>query len=250
MFPPMRRLTDFTNETGLLVSVRDAEEAIAALNGGAHVIDIKEPSRGSLGAADRRALVDIVHTVADRALVTAAAGELVELMEAELTPLPAGISLFKIGLAGCASMADWSSRWQLVCESLWPGGGWMQHAVAVVYADWRAAESPEPRAILRTAVHARCPALLVDTWNKSAGGLFDHWPDRDLETFVRAAQDQGLVVVLAGSLVGESVPRAANLRPNVIAVRTAACEGGRAGIVTRERVAALRNAIASGTKSH
>ena len=58
-----------------------------------------------------------------------------------------------------------------------------------------------------------------------------------------------LYLVLAGSLAGESVPRAASLRPNVIAVRTAACEGGRAGIVTRERVAALCKAIAIGTKS-
>jgi uncharacterized protein (UPF0264 family) len=250
MFPPMRRLTEFTNATGLLVSVRNAEEAIAALDGGADVIDIKEPSRGSLGAADREALVEVVHAVAGRALVTAAAGELVDLMKAEITPLPPGISLFKIGLAGCASMDAWSARWQLVCDSLWPGGDAMQHAVAVVYADWRAAQSPEPRAILRTAVHARCPALLVDTWDKSADGLFAHWPERDLETFVRAAQDQGLLVVLAGSLVGESVSRATHLRPNVIAVRTAACEGGRAGNVTQERVEALRKWIASGTLSH
>jgi uncharacterized protein (UPF0264 family) len=247
MFPPMRRLTDFTNETGLLVSVRNAEEALAALDGGADVIDVKEPSRGSLGAADRAALVDIVHSVADRALVTAAAGELSELMNAEVAPLPAGVSLFKIGLAGCASMDDWPSRWRTVSESLLHGGDPMQHAVAVVYADWRTAQSPEPRAILRTAIQAGCPALLVDTWEKSAGGLFDHWPDRDLETFVRTAQDQGLLVVLAGSLVADSVARAASLRPNVIAVRTAACEGGRAGIVTRERVAALCKAIASGT---
>ena len=37
---------------GLLVSVRSADEAIAALAGGADVIDVKEPNRGALGAAD------------------------------------------------------------------------------------------------------------------------------------------------------------------------------------------------------
>jgi uncharacterized protein (UPF0264 family) len=245
----MRQLPDFTNEPGLLVSVRSAEEALAAIGGGAHVIDVKEPNRGSLGAADRGALVDIVHAVADRAVVTAAIGELMDLIESDVPPLPAGISLFKIGFAGCASMDDWPAFWRTASESLWPAGDAMHHAVAVVYADWRTAHSPEPREVLRAAVVAACPALLVDTWDKSAGGLFDHWPERDLKSFVRAAQDQGLLVVLAGSLVGDSVPRAASMRPNVIAVRTAACEGGRTGTVTRQRVAALRASIASGTKS-
>ena len=38
----------------LLVSVRNAEEARAALAGGAEIIDAKEPSRGALGAVDDR----------------------------------------------------------------------------------------------------------------------------------------------------------------------------------------------------
>ncbi|MDP7303223.1 MAG: (5-formylfuran-3-yl)methyl phosphate synthase, partial [Pirellulaceae bacterium] len=38
--------------TELLVSVRDANEAQQALAGGADVIDVKEPARGALGAAD------------------------------------------------------------------------------------------------------------------------------------------------------------------------------------------------------
>ena len=37
-----------------LVSVRSPEEALAALEGGADLIDVKEPSRGPLGAADPR----------------------------------------------------------------------------------------------------------------------------------------------------------------------------------------------------
>jgi (5-formylfuran-3-yl)methyl phosphate synthase len=246
----MRQLTDFTNQTGLLVSVRNADEAVAAIDGGAHIIDVKEPTRGSLGAADRRTLIDIVRAVAGRAYLTAASGELADLIEVETTPLPPGVSLFKIGLARCATMPDWSFRWRSVCESLWPAGDAMSHAVAVAYADWRTALSPEPRAILSEATRAGCPALLVDTSDKTSGGLFEHWPERDLEAFVRSGQDRGLLVVLAGSLVGDSVKRAAGLRPNVIAVRTAACEGGRNGAVNRQRVASLCAAIASVKNSH
>ena len=39
------------NGTQLLVSVRSPAEALAALEGGAALIDVKEPARGSLGRA-------------------------------------------------------------------------------------------------------------------------------------------------------------------------------------------------------
>ena len=50
----MDELSRFQNRVGLLVSVRDAAEAELALAGGADVIDVKEPNRGSLGAAECR----------------------------------------------------------------------------------------------------------------------------------------------------------------------------------------------------
>jgi uncharacterized protein (UPF0264 family) len=62
----------------LLVSVRSAAEAEAALEGGADVIDVKEPSRGSLGRADDDVIAEVVSTVAGRRTVTAAMGELVD----------------------------------------------------------------------------------------------------------------------------------------------------------------------------
>jgi uncharacterized protein (UPF0264 family) len=63
--------------TRLLVSVRDAAEARAVLDAGAHLIDVKEPRRGSLGAADGRQVADVLNTVAGRVPVSAAMGELI-----------------------------------------------------------------------------------------------------------------------------------------------------------------------------
>ena len=62
--------------TQLLVSVRSAEEAEAALHGGAALIDVKEPRRGALGRASDGILADVVRTVAGRRPVSAALGEL------------------------------------------------------------------------------------------------------------------------------------------------------------------------------
>jgi len=240
----MLQLIDRDNCPGLLVSVRDASEALAALAGGAQVIDVKEPGRGSLGAADSETVAAVVGAVDGRVPVTAAAGELVDFTRSPQAPLPSGLSLFKIGLANCRALLDWKSRWWELMDAMWPHQNASQHAVAVAYADWRTANAPEPLEVLRAAVDAGCPALLVDTWDKSAGTLFDHWPADELARFIESVHSNDLLLVLAGSLADESFAAAARLSPDLLAVRTAACESGRNGTVSRERVALLRDAIA------
>ena len=95
----------------------------------------------------------------------------------------------------------------------------------------------------------RCPALLIDTWDKSGGTLFDHWPAGELQTFLAEVRSHGISVVLAGSLTGQNVTTAARLAPDLVAVRTAACEGGRTGTVSEIKVRELKNAIATSTRN-
>jgi uncharacterized protein (UPF0264 family) len=227
---------------GLLVSVRDATEAIAALAGGADVIDVKEPDRGSLGPADITTIEAVVRAVNGRAAVTAAAGELLDLPSSNFS-MPDGVALFKIGLAGCRGLSDWLARWKSAVQVL--SNRHPSRPVAVAYADWERADSPEPRHVLSAAVQFGCPALLIDTWDKSGGSLLDHWPASELASFVRKAQSHDLTVVLAGSLVGDSVVAAAQLQSNLIAVRTAACDAGRSSSVSSDRVRALRQTISA-----
>ena len=96
-----------SNETpGLLVSVRSASRSAHGARGGADVIDVKEPNQGSFGAADDDTISAVVRAVAGRAPVSAALGELVDLIDSPNGNAPRtlvdGVSLFKIGLAGCA----------------------------------------------------------------------------------------------------------------------------------------------------
>jgi uncharacterized protein (UPF0264 family) len=233
---------------GLLVSVRNAEEALAALAGRADVIDVKEPNRGSLGAADRDTLSDIVRVVTGRAPVSAAMGELVEHIESPNgrgTQLRIdGVSLFKIGLANCAGFNDWPDRWRRTVATIASASSTdAAHPVAVVYADWQAAKSPSPREILGVAVEFDCPALLIDTWSKSSGSLFDHWPVAGVQRFLAEARSHDIAIALAGSLTGKSVLEAARLVPDLVAVRAAACDGGRQGTVSETRVRELKNVI-------
>jgi uncharacterized protein (UPF0264 family) len=227
----------------LLVSVRDATEALAALDGGADVIDVKEPARGPLGPADAATIEDVVRVVAGRVPVTAAAGELVDRQIADPPwfKMLRGVSLFKLGLAGCAPWSDWRERWKLFVESQ-PSE---VRPAAVVYADWQAAQAVEPTMVLEAAIESHCSAILIDTWNKSRGNLFDHWPNDELQAYVEEAQRRGLIVAVAGSLSPANIREAAALGPDIIAVRGAACEAGRHGTVSRRRVAALSQILAT-----
>jgi hypothetical protein len=236
---------------GLLVSVRSATEARTALSAGADVIDVKEPSRGPLGAADIEEIAAIVRAVESQVPVTAAMGELLDLIDstkrqATCRSVPSGVSLFKIGLAGCGHLNDWQARWSKAIstfahETRAP----LAQPVAVAYADWQAADAPEPCRVLNAGIELGCPALLVDTWNKSAGGLFDHWPVASLHSFVRRVQQQRMMAVLAGSLTGNQIRQAAALGPELIAVRGAACARNRNGEVSFDRVRALKQLLAS-----
>jgi uncharacterized protein (UPF0264 family) len=159
---------------------------------------------------------------------------------------PDGVALVKLGLAGCGEIADWPLQWRAALERLFHRDtAQPPRPVAVVYADWRTAAAPNPLQVLAAAIEFASPALLVDTCDKSNGTLFDHWPVNELEAFVHEVRSRGIAVVLAGSLAEDAISVAATLRPNLIAVRTAACEGGRNGTVSTQLVREIQQLISA-----
>ena len=244
---------------GLLVSVRDAAEAAAALEGGAAIIDVKEPRHGPLGAADPEAIAAVAQVVGSRRPWTMACGELgggpgdtagdshggqgtvrdrpldasfsairsrldrmLSLLQDPAVP-PAAV---KIGLAGAAG-TDWQRRLRAVFESL-PSGS---DRVAVAYADWQRAGAPSPTDVIAAAASLGCSVLLLDTFDKAGGGLFDCCPAGMPAAWVTAARAAGLQVVVAGRITPAEIPAAWALRPNVVALRSAVCFNGRDGAV-------------------
>jgi hypothetical protein len=131
------------NWRGLLVSVRNAAEAAEALDGGAAIIDVKEPRHGSLGPAEPETIAAVARVVGTRRPWTMACGELggpardgqgtngdtrlepvaaligdrlsrVATLLGEASLPPAAV---KIGLAGAVG-TDWRRRLLAVFESL------------------------------------------------------------------------------------------------------------------------------------
>jgi len=222
----------------LLVSVRDVSEAQAALAGGADWIDLKQPARGALGAVDAAAAREVVDFVGDRAVVSAAGGELLDWCDGASRQLQDvdRLSMVKLGLAGCID-ATWQSRWRDAARELEAAG---KSLAAVVYADHQRARAPLPSLVVELACAAPCRWILFDTYDKANGALLDHLPRQALEPLLDTARRRGRRIAVAGSLALHSIASLPLELIDVIAVRGAACSGGRDGVVSSDRVLRLK----------
>jgi uncharacterized protein (UPF0264 family) len=222
----------------LLISVRSAAEARVACACGADLIDVKEPARGALGAADRVTIDEVLGEVSGRRPVSVALGELPAAAVLEKS-FADRVRYAKFGLAGCRSLPDWVKRWELAIASL-PE---RVTPVAVVYADWQIADAPGPAEVVAHAARLGCGAVLVDTFEKSRGTLLAHLGIRDLGRFIARLRSAGLVSVVAGGLRYADVGHVAALEPDYVGVRGAACVGDRTGALDGRLVRQLADAV-------
>ncbi|MEE2705721.1 MAG: (5-formylfuran-3-yl)methyl phosphate synthase [Planctomycetota bacterium] len=229
--------------TKLIVSVRNADEAVTAHNAGADLIDIKEPRNGSLGAPSTETVGAVVREVATARPISVALGDLGEWSDnagnfsVDIEGL--GVRFAKIGLAGGADLSSWAAHWKIAMEQL-PAD--VQH-VAVVYADWQHAGAPPPDEIIDCAHEFDCAATLLDTWDKKRGGLLERWAEGDVSALVTDVQSRGMISVVAGSLDERAIVRLRRVRPDYFAVRGAVCAGGRTATLDATLVARLSELI-------
>jgi uncharacterized protein (UPF0264 family) len=216
----------------LLVSVRSAEEAEAALGGGAHVLDVKEPVRGSLGRAGDTLIAEVIARVAGRRPVSAALGELAN--PAEAAPYPGrGLAYVKWGLFGMGGRPDWRAAWEGAARRVAAVDPECRVVVAA-YADWQWAGAPPLSEVEEFARARPGGVLLVDTFQKAprpeTGApptLLDVLPPAEVVRLCERCRGAGVRVALAGSLRAGEVEALKAARPDWFAVRGAACEGSR-----------------------
>jgi len=241
---------------GLLVSVRDPVEARAALDGGAAVIDVKDPSAGPLGAAAAETIAAIAATVGSAVPWTHACGELVEggaggtdgvtrilhaVEEAHsLCRLRSAVpaAAVKAGMSATIGLAwpQWLAR---IAAGL-PAG---TSLVAVVYADWQTAGAPPPHDVIATSASSGCRGILVDTHDKHGPGLMGLVPPETLRAWVQAARDAGMPIALAGKLSIGDLPTAARHGADLLAVRSAVCAASAPGMNDRDRLGVVSRAM-------
>ncbi len=178
--------------TGFLASVTSMQEAEIALAGGADILDLKDPSRGALGALPAEIVTACVAGIARRRIVSATAGDLAmepDLVRNAVQRLAAcGVDIVKIGLfpGGDASACISALRDETARGT---------RLVAVMFAD----QAPD-FSLIGPLREAGFVGVMLDTADKSAGGLRRHLDGDVLADFVEAARSIGLMSGLAGSL--------------------------------------------------
>jgi uncharacterized protein (UPF0264 family) len=243
----------------LLVSVRSRDEASAALAGGADVIDAKDPASGALGAVSPHVLREICECVGGTRLVTAALGD-ADAIAVRNPPdsderaletmtrvfVEAGATLVKIAFPWTSPSASLRALLRAAVRGARAGAadGAARDCgvVAVAYAE---AETMMITEIAKNAADAGAVGVLLDTANKSGPGLRGLVSDTALTAWVAAAHDRGLLAAVAGKLTADDLPFVRDAGADIAGVRSAACTGGRRGVVDAERVGLLRRACRS-----
>jgi uncharacterized protein (UPF0264 family) len=227
----------------LLVSVRSAEEAIMALEGGADIIDAKEPRRGPLGPVSPEVLSEICDRVPPAQELSVALGDVATPADVwrTLSRVPRtdhSATYLKLGFAG---LADPDVIRSLLAIAL---AATVEHPavriIAVAYADSGHAGCAPPWLISRVAAEAGAAGILLDTWLKSGGNLLTWIEPEALVELLAAVRAEHLLTAIAGSLRTEDLPAVSWAKPHIVGFRRAVCSGGREGALSTLLVRELR----------
>ena len=227
----------------LLVSVRNASEAAAALAGGADIVDAKEPSNGPLGQVSPAALASIASAVAGGAPVSAALGDAGrdDIVRGAHAAARVHAAFVKVGFAGMRGRLDAAADVLTSVVNSAAAG-----LVLVAYADYEKVAAPPPDDVIALADCSRAAGVLLDTCDKCGPSLTTLMTSDSLRSFVARARGSGRIVAIAGSLTIDDLDRVHDAGADIAGVRGAACDNGRNGVVSESRVRALGRALRRG----
>ena len=186
----------------LLVSVRAADEVGAALAGGAEIIDVKEPARGALGAADPEVVRAVEGRLPTAIPLGVALGDPPDeaAVRAAVSRLPPrrqpGEVILKLGFAGTSGRQGVVNRLAAALDQARCLGS--PAIVAVAYADHARALAPSPADVLRASARTGAAGVLIDTFVKDGRDLFASISDEALAEWIAEARACGLRVAVAG----------------------------------------------------
>jgi (5-formylfuran-3-yl)methyl phosphate synthase len=231
----------------LLVSVANAEEADAALIGGAIIIDAKDPTAGALAPVPLDVFRAIQTVVGGIRPVSAALGDAADAAAIEAAArlfADAGAAFVKVGFAGVDSPARVRS---LIAAAVRGTSGYASGlfgpvgAVAVAYAD-HSTEGMTPFDLVDAASSGGATGVLIDTADKQGPALPALMSTAALTSWVARAHEAGLTAAVAGKLTIDDLRWARDCGADIVGVRGAACETGRTSRVVAEKVRLLRAA--------
>ncbi|MEJ2240655.1 MAG: (5-formylfuran-3-yl)methyl phosphate synthase [Candidatus Bathyarchaeota archaeon] len=211
----------------LLVSVVDRSEAIESVEGGAHIIDVKNPKEGSLGANFPRVIRAIKNIIPEKIELSATIGDMPNLPgTAALAALGAavsGVKYVKIGLFGVSNIEDSTTMLTEVVQAVKEYDNKLK-IIASGYADYKTIGCINPLELPNIAYNTNADGVLIDVKIKNGtSNLFNFFNKNQLRDFVVSAHSYNLLVALAGSLKKQDIPLVHNLGADIIGFRGALC---------------------------
>lgn len=214
-----------------LISVVSEPEARLALSRNIDIIDIKNPNEGSLGASFPRIVVPIVkakNSINPNITISATLGDL------EFKPGTAswaayglassGVDCIKAGLYKIKGFEQAFSMMSEISEAAKTVNGNILVAISG-YADYKDIGSISYTELVRAAKNTDIDIIMLDTAIKNGRSLLDILTIPQLEEFIQMAQEEKLLVALAGSLNYFNINTLLNMKvtPNIIGVRGMIC---------------------------
>ncbi len=236
----------------LLASVSGPDEAALAIDGGADIVDIKNPHEGSLGACPPSTLRAIVALRAARASaartlrLSAALGDAPNqpgtLALAAAGAAACGVDYLKVGLRGVRGEEEALALIRAIVAAAREVSPTVR-LVAAAYADAAEVGSLLPGLLPGLAERAGAHGCLIDTARKDGRTLFDHCTFRALASFRSECRRRGLLCGLSGSLARSHIPLLLEIGPDLVGARGALCEGGREGRLDVSRLKEFSEAL-------
>ncbi|MGD9159069.1 MAG: (5-formylfuran-3-yl)methyl phosphate synthase [Desulfobacteraceae bacterium] len=229
----------------LLISVINEHEAKIAVDGGADIIDVKNPHEGSLGANSPEVIKCIRNVVPQGIPVSAAIGDAPDLPGlmslAALGAAACDVQYIKVGLYGVNSKERAVNLLMEIKKSV-KGYNRNIRIIAVAYGDAHKINAISPLECPKAAVEAGIDGCMLDTIVKGEGDLFSSVSVGNINMFLKECKNHNLISALAGSLVIEHIPILKELGPDIIGFRGAVCSGDRVnGAINDEAVKSIKD---------
>jgi (5-formylfuran-3-yl)methyl phosphate synthase len=227
----------------LLVSPINLEEAKAAYNGGADIIDVKNPKEGSLGA-NFPWVIRSVKEAMGKTPVSATIGDMnYKPGTASLAALGAAVSgadYVKVGLYDVQTTEQAIDMVEHVVKSVKDYDP-SKKVVISGYADYKRINSIPLRELPPICADCGADVVMMDTGIKDGRSTFEFMTNEELSQFVESAHDLGLISAIAGNIKFEDIEAINQIGPDVIGIRGCVCGGDRNSTIQQKLVEELRS---------
>jgi len=216
----------------LVIPVMTLEDAIAAVEGGARLVSVKNLHEGSMGANLPYTIRAVRKNIPRRIRLGATIGNFPGYMTCTAAQAALGAAVsgardhVTVGLYKMASYREGAKMVKAVGETIKKYNKRIGVAVCS-FADYKEIGSISPKETLDILVDSQADIAVIDVAGKNGKHLFDYMSVEELKSFVEGAHSHGLWTLFLGSLGKDDVPALLKTGVDIMGARSTVCREGK-----------------------